>query len=161
MNEYVQGKDVRVQVTVGAPVERAFQVFTEQAHRWWPAPYRIGAGGERTDLVIEPKPGGRWYEVTDDGAECAWGTVLEWDAPHHLALSWAITPAFRPETDGAKASRVDVAFTADGPNRTVVTLVHSGLERHGSGWEQARDALAADGAWPGVLGSYAAVTDAV
>lgn len=155
MSEYVHGADVRVEISVAASVERAFAVFTEQAHTWWPAPYKLGPGGARTGLVIEPKASGRWYERTDDGAECAWGEVLAFDAPNHLALSWAITPTFQPEPDEAKASRVDVTFAADGPDRTTVTLVHSGLDRHGDGWEQARDGLAADGAWPGVLTAYA------
>lgn len=157
MSEYVHGNDVRVEISVAAPIERAFAVFTEQAHTWWPAPYKLGQGGARTALVIEPKAGGRWYETTDDGAECPWGTVLVYDAPHHLALAWAITPAFGPEPDEAKGSRVDVTFTPDGADTTTVVLLHSQLERHGDGWEQARDGLAADSAWPGVMAAYGAL----
>ncbi|MEU8134917.1 SRPBCC family protein [Streptodolium elevatio] len=157
MSEYIHGADVRVEISVDADVERAFAVFTEQGHTWWPAPYKLGQGGARTGLVIEPKAGGRWYETTDDGAECAWGTVLAFDAPNHLALSWAITPTFAPEPDENKASRVDVTFAADGAGKTTVVLVHSQLERHGDGWEQARDGLADQGAWPGVLAAYAAL----
>jgi uncharacterized protein YndB with AHSA1/START domain len=149
--------DVRFEVSVAAPLEHAFAVFTQRCDDWWPRPYRLGAG-ERVDTVIEPRAGGRWYERTADGEENNWGEVLAWDPPHHVALSWQITPQFTPEPDEQRTSRIDVEFTPEGSDRTTVSLVHSEIPRHGEGWEGLRAALADDGAWPGIMRAYAELT---
>ncbi len=63
-------------ITVDAPQEKAFAVFTEGQDRWWPRSYQIG----RTALeqaVLEPRAGGRWYERDVDGGECDWGKLPE------------------------------------------------------------------------------------
>jgi uncharacterized protein YndB with AHSA1/START domain len=154
MTMQMQETEVRVQVTVAAPIERAFAVFTDGCDGWWPRPYRLGEA-ERTDARIEPRVGGRWYERTADGEQADWGEVLDCDAPERLVVSWQIKPDFRVEPDPARASRVEVRFAAEAPDRTTVTLVHRELERHGEQWETMRDAVA--GAWPGIMGAYAAV----
>jgi uncharacterized protein YndB with AHSA1/START domain len=146
--------DVRVEVTVEAPIERAFAVFREQVDSWWPRAYRLGES-ERADVVLEPRAGGRWYEQLVDGTQYDWGQVLAWDAPDHLVLSWQIAPNFTPEADAERASRVDVRFAADGAERTVVTMVHSEFERHGEGWESMREGVAHEGGWPGIMAAYA------
>jgi hypothetical protein len=46
-------------------------------------------------------------------------------------------------------------FTADGPARTRVELEHRGIERHGEGWEQMRDAVASPGGWPAGMTAFA------
>ncbi len=146
--------DVRVHVTVHASIDRAFRVFTERCDEWWPRSYRLGEA-ERTDVLLEPRVGGRWYEQAADGTECDWGRVLTWDPPSRVVLAWQITPRFTPEPDPERASRIDVRFVADGPNRTVVTLVHSEFERHGDDWESMRDGVAHEGGWPGIMKTYA------
>lgn len=154
--ERATADQVSVTVTVEAPAGHAFAVFTEQVDAWWPRAYGLGAT-ERSDLVLEPGEGGRWYERGADGAECDWGRVLVWDPPHHLVLSWQIAPGFVPEADPDRASRVEVRFAPDGAERTVVTLVHDGFERHGTGWESMRDAVSGQGGWPGILATYGEV----
>lgn len=146
--------DVRVSIDVNAPMERTFQVFTERVATWWPAAYRLG-GSDWVDVVIEPRVGGRWFEVADDGADCDWGRVLAWDPPNHVALSWQIGVRFEAQSDPELASRVDVQFVADGPDRTTVTLVHSDFEKHGEGWEGMRGGVAHEGGWPGILTAFA------
>lgn len=148
--------DVRVEVTVEAPVEQAFTVFAERMQDWWPVFYKLG-DADRVDVRVEPKVGGRWHEVGADGSEQTWGQVLAWDAPGHAALSWQITPDFTAEPDEQRASRVDFHFTGDGPDRTTVTVVHSELQRHGDRWESVRDSVAAEGGWPGVMQGYVAL----
>jgi uncharacterized protein YndB with AHSA1/START domain len=151
--------DVRVEVVVDAPIERAFAVFVEQCDDWWPRLYRLSEA-ERTDVRIEPNEGGRWFEVNADGGTCDWGQVRVWDPPGHVQLSWQIDVTFAPELDPARASTVDVRFAPDGAERTLVTLVHTDLERHGDGWESMRESVAAQGGWPGILDAYAAVAAA-
>ena len=159
MPQQASSTDVRVEITVNAPVERAFRVFTERCDSWWPRVYRLGSS-ERAALVIEPHESGRWYERGADGAECDWGRVLVWEPPHRLALAWQIGVGFKSETDPGRASRVDVQFTADGEARTIVTLVHSDIERHGEGWESLREGVAHQGGWPGILAEFAGVAAA-
>jgi uncharacterized protein YndB with AHSA1/START domain len=45
--------DVRVEVVVDAPIERAFAVFVEQCDDWWPRMYRLSEA-EGTDVRVEP-----------------------------------------------------------------------------------------------------------
>jgi len=146
--------DVRVEVTVETSIERAFTVFTERVDSWWPRSYRIG-GFENSDVVLEPRQGGRWFERAADGSECDWGRVLTWEPPSHVALSWQIAPNFTAERDPQRASHVDVRFVADGADRTIVSVVHSEFERHGEGWEAMREGVAHEGGWPGIMDTYA------
>jgi uncharacterized protein YndB with AHSA1/START domain len=147
---------VSAAVTVEAPIELAFQVFTERCDVWWPRAYRLGQA-ERIDVVLEPHADGRWYERTADGKECDWGKVLAWHTPDLLSLSWQIGIGFVPEPDPQRASRVDVTFVAAGRPRTVVTVVHSEFERHGEGWESMQAGVSGEGGWPGILTAYAEV----
>jgi uncharacterized protein YndB with AHSA1/START domain len=151
--------EIRAEVLVKAPIDRAFAVFTERGDHWWPRPYRLGKT-DRLDLRVEPQVGGRWYERTADGEECDWGRVLVWDPPGHVALSWQIAPGFSPEPDERRSSRIDVRFAPEGPARTVVTLVHSEFERHGVEWKSMRDGVSGDTGWPGLLQAYAALANA-
>jgi uncharacterized protein YndB with AHSA1/START domain len=79
-------------------------------------------------VVIEPRAGGRWYEVSENGAEYDWGRVLAWDPPARLVLAWQLTAAF--EYDAGFETEVEVTFVADG-DETVVSFEHRNLERFG------------------------------
>ncbi|WP_063051038.1 SRPBCC family protein [Nocardia arthritidis] len=154
MTQQVNGKDVRVELVVDAPIETAYEVFTSGIDRWWPREHHIGTG-RLAEEVIEPRVGGRCLGREEDGTECPWGTVLVWQPPSHFAFSWQIGLDWKQETDPERASRVDVTFSAIAPDRTAVTLVHSGFERHGPGWESMHDAVGSAGGWPDLANSYA------
>jgi uncharacterized protein YndB with AHSA1/START domain len=121
---------VRRGITVKAPIERAFDVFTAGFDRWWPRSHHLVAGVEMKTAVLETKPDGRWYELNEDGSTCDWGRVLAWEPPTRVLLSWQITSDFQPEPDPERASQIEVTFTAEGPGKTRVDVVHSGFERH-------------------------------
>jgi uncharacterized protein YndB with AHSA1/START domain len=142
-------------IVVHAPIERAFRVFTEDFDSWWPRSHHIGTA-EMAKAIIEPRVDGRWHEEGVDGSECEWGRVLAWDPPNHVAMSWHLNGAFRYDPDPAKASRVDVYFTAEGDGATRVELTHSELDRHGDGWTALRDGVSGDGGWPELLKLYGA-----
>jgi uncharacterized protein YndB with AHSA1/START domain len=144
---------VRVQVTVDAPIERAFAMFTERFDTWWPRGHHLGEG-ELEAAVIEPRAGGRWYERTTDGKECDWGHVLDWDPPRHVALSWDIVPSFNG-VDPDRASRVDVRFDAETDVRTSVTLTHSEFEKHGDDWRTMAAGVSDTQGWGGIMQAYA------
>jgi len=159
MSETLACAAVRKSVRVKAPIERAFSVFVEQMETWWPATHHIGDTPFEA-IYIEPRVGGRWYERNAKGDVCDWGKVLKWDPPHSVALSWHVGPGhdspdwvFNP--DEVKASEVEINFAAEGPEVTLVELVHSKLERHGEGYEQLRAIFDGPGAWVSVLDSFA------
>ncbi len=153
----VQATDtaVRASVMVEAPIERAFAVFTEQMGSWWPPDHHI-VDGELAEMVFEPRVGGKVFDRTTDGRECAWATVLAFEPPRRLVISWDITNQWKIETDPSKTSEVEVTFAAEGPGRTRVELEHRNLDRHGDGWEAHRDAVGSPDGWQVGLDAFAA-----
>jgi len=151
---------VRKILTVEAPIERAFAVFTEGLAGWWPADYHIG-GQPMVTAVVEPKAGGRWFERAGDGSECDWGRVLVWEPPRRVMLAWQIdarTWTFDP--DRAHASEIEVRFTSLAINHTRVELEHRHFERHGEGAVTTRDAVGGPQGWGILLDRYAAAAKA-
>jgi uncharacterized protein YndB with AHSA1/START domain len=142
-------------VTVHAPIERAFTVFTEGFDSWWPRGHHIGTA-ELAEAVLEPGIDGRWHERGVDGSECEWGRVLAWDPPNHVAMSWHLNGEWEYVADPEKASRVDVRFFAESDGTTRVELEHSGLDRHGSEWIAVRDGISSTGGWSDLLATFAA-----
>jgi uncharacterized protein YndB with AHSA1/START domain len=85
---------IQKELTVEAPLDRAFRVFTASMGAWWPKSHHIGKSA-LADCVIEPRVDGRWYEVDDDGSTCDWGKVLAWDPPRRLVLAWQLNQEFQ------------------------------------------------------------------
>jgi uncharacterized protein YndB with AHSA1/START domain len=141
-------------VTVDAPRERAFSVFTEGLDDWFPREYNLLAV-DIEKRTFEPHEGGRVYDVGTDGSECSWGKVLVYDPPDRVVFAWAISPIWQIEEDDARVSEVEVRFTAESPERTRVELEHRHLDRHGEGWEGLRASLTAEGGWEWCLQRYA------
>jgi uncharacterized protein YndB with AHSA1/START domain len=98
---------VRKTVRVKAPIAHAFEVFTEGLARWWPPNHGIGKKPIRT-VLIEPRLGGRWLEIAEDGTETVVGTIVVWQPPHRMALLWQVNAQWKP--DAAMTSEVDVGF---------------------------------------------------
>lgn len=156
MSETTQGAAVRFEVTVEAPVERAFRVFTEQFDRIKPREHNLLAPEPIAETVFETRVGGHVYDRGEDGSVCRWARVLAFEPPHRLVISWDISPAWQLVTDPAEASEVEVRFVAEAPERTRVELEHRHLERHGAGWESVRDGVGDAGGWPLYLERYVA-----
>jgi hypothetical protein len=145
--EIVVAKSVRV----NAPVAVAFEVFIGQ--EWWPVVTHHIAEQPGREAVLEPFPGGRWYERADDGTETEWGIVLAWQPPYRLLLSWQVSPAWTYEEDPLRGSEIEVTFTPEGPDVTRVDLTHRRLERYGPETERMSRILDEKGGEP--LHSYA------
>jgi uncharacterized protein YndB with AHSA1/START domain len=131
---------IRTSTTVEAPIERAFEVFTEGIGSWWDPDHHI-LEAELAGMVFEPRVGGHIIDRGVDGSECRWARVLAFEPPHRLIFSWDINLGWQIETDHSKTSEIEVRFTAEGPDRTLVELEHRHLDRHGEGWERMRDAV--------------------
>ena len=137
----------RFSITVDAPIERAFTVFTAEMGSWWAPEHHLN-DAPFAAIIVEPRVGGRWYELGIDGSQCEWGMVLAWDPPEHFALSWHLDGDFRYDPEAGRSSRVDVWFRAGAVGSTTVQLEHSGLDQHGDSWRRLRDAIASDDGWP-------------
>jgi uncharacterized protein YndB with AHSA1/START domain len=150
---------VRREVTVAAPVERAFDVFTAGLSSWWPLEtHHIGAQ-PAVEAVMEPRTGGRYFERAADGSECDWGFVLAWEPPTRVVFSWHLNERWEFDPDPERASEVEVRFTPEGDS-TRVELEHRGLERHGAGAETIREAVSSEGGWGGLLELYKRASEA-
>jgi uncharacterized protein YndB with AHSA1/START domain len=141
-----EATSVRTEITVEAPIERAFSVFTDEIGTWWNPDHHI-LEGELAEMVFEPRVGGHIYDRNVDGRECHWARVLAYEPPNRLVFSWDINTQWQIETDPEKTSEVEVRFTAQGPDRTHVELEHRHLDRHGEGWEQMRAAVGSPNGW--------------
>jgi hypothetical protein len=146
---------VHTSVTVPQPPAAAFALFADHLGSWWPREYTWSQDVlER--IGLEPRVGGRCYEIGPHGFHSDWGRVLVWALPSWLRLAWQISPRREPEPDPAKASEVDVRFEAAEGGTTRVTLEHRGFERHGPEGAAYHDALASAQGWPWILARYAA-----
>jgi Activator of Hsp90 ATPase homolog 1-like protein len=158
MAKTVEEAVVRKSIRVQASIERAFSVFVEQMEMWWPAEHHIGEKPFES-IIVEPRVGGRWYERDAEGKDCLWGWVRAWDPPRLVTFSWHLGPNWQFSADLAKASDVAIRFTSEGPSATLVELEHSGIERHGEGYEQLRVALDGPDAWTRTLAEFAKAAD--
>jgi uncharacterized protein YndB with AHSA1/START domain len=146
MTTQVSDTSVQTSITVDAPIERAFSVFTEGIGKWWNKDHHI-LQGELAEMVFEPRVGGNIYDRAVDGSESRWARVLAYDPPDRVVFSWDINTSWQIESDHEKTSEVEVRFTPQGEDRTLVELEHRNLERHGEGWEGMRDAVGSQGGW--------------
>lgn len=153
MSQNIYAPVVRT-VTVAIPQERAFAFFTEQFGSWWPREYSIGQA-DMADFVLEPKEGGRWYEIGVDGSECDTGRVTAYEPPDRLVLAWQLDGAWQYDPDISHASEVEVRFIADGVQRTRVELEHRGFENHGGGADGVHGAVDAPQGWSYCLDRFA------
>lgn len=135
-------------IVVEQDVARAFRVWTERISAWWPMGHSV-SGDPRTQVFIEGKAGGRFYERTSDGVEYDWGRVVVWEPPYYLAYNWYLGSSEEQPT------RVDVRFVPLDENMTRVEIEHRGPQLIGELWwlNQTRYSTA----WDNVLLEYVAV----
>jgi len=141
-------------IVVRATPERAFQIFTADFDSWWPRSHHIGKSPMKR-AIIEGRAGGRCYSEQEDGTECPWGTVLEWDPPRRFVMAWQITHEWGFEPDLSRSSEVELRFVSVADKETRVELEHRYFERHGAGGAPMRKAVSAEGGWGSLLAMYA------
>ena len=157
MNQTILPAAIRKSFTVRATPERAFEVFTAGLSRWWPKSHSIGDAPLKT-VTIEPRVGGRWYSLTEDGIEHDWGDVLAWEPPARVLLAWRLNGEFT--YDPALLTEVDVRFSAVEGGLTQVDFEHRGLERFGDseGVQAIRSGM--DEGWGLILDSFQSAANA-
>lgn len=137
-------------VEVKAPPARAFELFTSQMGKWWPKGKTL-APKPHADVVVEPHPGGRWYERDIEGNEVQWGRVLAWEPPGRVLLGWQLNAQWRYDPDFL--TEVELSFAALTGGGTRVTLEHRNLERYGADAEEYAGKLR--GGWPTFVEHFA------
>ena len=147
MNEQAPIARVFKSVRIKAPVERTFEAFTVGLTHWWPQNHGIGEK-PIAKVWMEPKLGGRWLEISEDGTETTVATITLWEPPHRFVMLWQINALWQP--DATMRSEVDVRFATDGPDATHVEVLHHKFETMGAeaGASMRKDV---DGGWPGLL----------
>ncbi|MBO0803800.1 MAG: SRPBCC domain-containing protein [Nocardiopsaceae bacterium] len=147
---------VRQSVLVRSTREHTFETFAAKMGEWWPVnPFSAGKDRVR-HVTVERHAGGRVYETWADGTQVEWGTLLAWDPPHRLKMTWAIVSAL---------TEVELTFTELGPSLTRVSVIHAGWEKL-SAKELAADCALTGGylngsfdkGWALILGRLAAAT---
>ncbi len=106
---------------LGVSAERAFEALTKEIGAWWPLAGHSCSGDPVSALAFE---GDDLVETTPAGERHVWGTVLRWEPPYGLLMTWH--PG-RPGTD--PASEVELRVTALAPTRSLVEVFHRGWER--------------------------------
>ncbi len=131
-------------VTIGLPVDAAFERFTAGIADWWPLDGFSVSGDRAETVLMEQRAGGRLVERTREGEEHLWGTITAWQPPHALSFTW------HAGRDADVAQEVEIKFARAGPKSTLVTLVHRGWEALGQEAQAVRERY--EGGWEKVLG---------
>jgi uncharacterized protein YndB with AHSA1/START domain len=137
-------------VVVNVGRDRAFDLFTSRMTEWWFTGEGIGPSPFK-QLVLEPRQGGRWFEVAEDGVETSWGEVLEWDRPARLLLAWQIDGSWKFNSE-VKTS-LEISFQAIDAGSTRVRLEHRDLERLGKSGRKTVETMREG--WGKLLGRFA------
>jgi uncharacterized protein YndB with AHSA1/START domain len=138
---------------VAAPIETCFSTFVDGFTTWWPKSHHIGEH-DAVEFAIEPRVGGRCYDVDTTGAESHWGTVLVYEPPTELVLAWHVQADWTCDLDPDRQSEVVVTFTPIDSQRTTVRLEHRHLERHGDGAADLRRSIDSPGGWTWLVDRY-------
>ena len=143
---------VRRSIAIDVAQSRAFELFVDMT-AWWPlATHTIGEAPAQASIV-EPRAGGRWFDIDRNGHEHGIGHVLVYEPPERLVLTWEISCDW--QYDPSLQTEIDVRFIAETPTRTRVELEHRGLQAYGERTNAMRERYEGDGAWTYVLDCYA------
>ncbi len=144
---------IRKVTIVEAEQRIAWRVFTEKMGSWWPlAYYKIG-NANAVDAIIEPRVGGRWFERGEDSSTCQCGSVLAWEPPQRLVLSWDINADW--QYDPELKTEIEVRFIDGGSKRTRVEFEHRRLDRYGARRDEMRHIYDTQGDWGKLLEAFA------
>jgi uncharacterized protein YndB with AHSA1/START domain len=150
---------IRKSLRVRAGRQKAFDTFVGAMGSWWLKTHSLVESGQK-DVIIEPRAGGRWYEIGNDGSEKQWGRVLAWEAPDRVLLAWQLNAEWTYDPDFE--TTVEVRFTPDGDDHTIVDFEHRDLDRFGANAEAVRGDYdtGMDGGWQQLLENYRTMAEA-
>lgn len=150
MERNISPASVRKTLVVPTNLAAAFDAFAHRMHEWSPQSHSLT--GSRTNIIIEPRVGGRWYETGENGTEADWGKVLAWHPPHRMVLAWQLNARFR--FDPGFVTEVEIRFEPLGEASTRVEFEHRNLERYGEAAPDVVKSLDGEDGWGGSLQNY-------
>lgn len=129
-------------IYIRANKARVFDAFVNHINEWWlrKGKFSYSFAPEKTQpkhVHFEPRLGGRYYEIFENGEEYQIGQITIWEPPNRLAYTWKGEEYKAPTT-------VEVIFS-EANGQTLVTLTHSGFEAagvpdyaesYGIGWDE-------------------------
>lgn len=124
-----------------------FRMYVHEAAKWWPLETHAISpehGTRAVDHVVEPRVGGRIYEIAEDGRTFDLGEVLIYEPGRRFAMSWQLG---QPRD---VSGEVEVRFDPVSDNSCRLTLTHSGWERMGDKGREMREGY--NQGWESVLG---------
>lgn len=136
-------------VDVAMPPPQAFDLFVRGTARWWPFKGHSCGGNDAADVHFEEHVVGAVTEITRQGDRHHWGTLLIWQPPHRLVMTW------HPGQDAARATRLELRFEAS-LTGCVLHLCHDGWAARGVDAEEVRGGY--QQGWAVVLQRWAAQT---
>jgi uncharacterized protein YndB with AHSA1/START domain len=83
---------VALEVVIDAPRERVWKSLVLETDRWWLKDFY--ATQQPQGIYLEPRPGGRLYELGEGDAGVLWYTVIEVAPPEVLSLSGDLAPPY-------------------------------------------------------------------
>lgn len=128
--ETINLTSIKKEFVVEASQQTAFEVFTQKIDLWWPRSHHIGSS-DMTEMVVEPRVGGRWYSKHTDGSEANTGYVLTYQPYDLLVLAWQIDGDFKCNPN--LITEVVVAFIPESSKTTRVKFEHKDLHKLGNG----------------------------
>ncbi len=112
---------IRQSTTVRAGRERTFDVFLDRLAEWWPLdPFSYGGSARIRTITVDRRVGGEVVEHWHDGETRSWGTLLGYEPPAAVTLTWNIT---------GKPTEIALRFIALDERTTRVDLEHYGWDR--------------------------------
>jgi len=116
---------IEQEVRIEAPPSRVFEALTQDVAAWWGAPYLYNQ--QATDIVLEPRVGGRMFEVwgqgkgkqEDEGA--LWAVVTAIERNKQLTLSGPMGMS------GAVSGIITYSLEPAGKSATTLKLSHRAI----------------------------------
>ena len=109
-------------IEIEAPSELVFEMFVTRFGDWWPrAKFSRTRGATPRAVILEARPRGAIYELSDTGERLEWGIVTDIDPGRSIVMAWHLG---RPVE-----TVVEVVFESLGQDRTRVRLEHRGWEK--------------------------------
>jgi len=118
MTEEIRSINITEEVVIKAAPPRVFNAVTKETRAWWGPPYLYTKLAE--NVILEPKLGGRFYEVWGTGQGRLWGIITQIRKNEWIEITGTIG------MKGAVQGIVSFSLEPKGES-TLVTLTHHAI----------------------------------
>ena len=130
--------EITTTLEIDTSPERVWHALTEDIGRWWPSDFYTGGSTGSRNFVLEARPGGRMYEVWDDGGGVLWATVIGVEPNERLQVLGSLFPAWGGPSEWfgiwkltADGDKTELGFTESSLGR----ITAEGLSEKKKGWD--------------------------